>query len=175
MKKFLLFGIFILAGGAALLRGYALPCLTLRLPDHNNKRIFSAPLKPGQRFTLAYRHSVEKTRVEGIFQMADPPGILVVETRMTSVGTGLPNTFQERTRREGEWMVVDEGLSPLPPFRFFVATINQARLITPNQRFDLSTLPQGTIVRLGTESLSLFSHLLDRIRALGAFKPPNPS
>ncbi|MCG8567069.1 MAG: DUF1850 domain-containing protein [Desulfobacterales bacterium] len=146
--------------GLFLLSGYPISCLTLRLPDQNNRLIFSAPLDPGEHFTLAYRHSVEKPRVEGIFQMADPPGILAMETRMTSVGTGLPNTFGERTRREGEWMVVDEGMVPLPPFRFFIATINRGKLLTPKAEFNLAALPQGTIVLVGAEQIPLARHLL---------------
>ena len=140
----------------AVLQGLSFSALTIRLPDEGDRLAFVVPLKAGERFTLAYRHSVEKTAVEGIFQVADPAGILAVETRMTSVGTGLPNTFAGRTRREGEWMVVDEGMAPIPAFRFFIVKINKTRIRTPHRELDLMVLPPGTIIVVGVERLPLY-------------------
>ncbi|MCG8567257.1 MAG: DUF1850 domain-containing protein [Desulfobacterales bacterium] len=140
----------------AALQGIYFTALTIRLPDQNDKIAFMVPMETGERFTLAYRHSVEKTAVQGIFQLSEEPGILAVETRMTSVGTGLPNTFSKRTRREGKWMVVDEGMAEIPPFRFFIATVNQSRIHTPHRELDLMALPQGTIIVVGVEQLPLY-------------------
>ena len=72
-----------------------LSSITIRLPENNNEIIHLIPVDVGDRFSLSYRHSVEKTLVKGIFQVSRVPSILAVETRMTSVGTGLPNTFSK--------------------------------------------------------------------------------
>ena len=156
-KKHLIAALICLAGLAvAALQGLHFTALTIRLPDQNNKLAFVVPMETGERFTLVYRHSVEKTWIKGVFQVGQGPGILTVETRMTSVGTGLPNTFPNRTRQEGEWLVVDEGMAPIPPFRFFLARINRPLIKTPRRDLDLLLLNQGTIILVGVESLPIY-------------------
>ncbi len=156
-KKHLITTLLCLAGLAlAALQGIHFTALAIRLPDQNNKLAFVVPMETGERFSLVYRHSVEKTWVKGIFQLSEKPGILAVETRMTSVGTGLPNTFSNRTHREGEWLVVDEGMAEIPPFRFFIAKVNQPLVKTPRRDLDLLLLPQGTLIVVGVERLPIY-------------------
>jgi hypothetical protein len=136
--------------------------ITIRLPENNNKIIILIPVDVGDRFSLTYRHSVEKTLVKGIFQVSQVPSILAVETRMTSVGTGLPNTFFKRTSRDGKWIVVDEQKKEIDNFRFFISRVNNTYLTTPDGTIDLMTIPSGTVIVLGVEKISLIRYLLYR-------------
>lgn len=137
-----------------------LTSLTIRLPHAHDKIFFLALLEPGERFSLTYRHSVEKTMVQGVFQVSEVPSMLAVETRMTSVGTGLPNTFSQRTTREGPWIVVDEENKEIDSFRFFISQINTPVMTTPKETLDLNTLPSGTVILLGVEKISLIRYFL---------------
>jgi len=138
--------------------------ITIRLPKDNNKIIHLIPVDTGERFSLTYRHSVEKTLVKGIFQVSQVPSILAVETRMTSVGTGLPNAFSKRTSRDGKWIVVDEEKKEIENFRFFISRVNNTYLTTPGGIIDLITLPSGTVIVVGVERISLIRYLLFNVR-----------
>ena len=134
--------------------------ITVRLPDNDNKLIHLIAVHPRDMFSLTYRHSVEKTLVKGVFQVSSTPAMLAVETRMTSVGTGLPNTFSKRTTREGKWIVVDEENRAIDSFRFFISRVNTPFLSTPKGIIDLNLLPSGTIILLGVEKISLARYLI---------------
>jgi hypothetical protein len=154
---------FFIIGAAGLflaLQFIKLSSITVRLPENNNEIIHLIPVDVGDRFSLSYRHSVEKTLVKGIFQVSRVPSILAVETRMTSVGTGLPNTFSKRTSRDGKWIVVDEEKKEIDNFRFFISRVNNTYLTTPSGIIDLMTLPSGTVIVLGVAKISLISYLL---------------
>lgn len=77
--------------------------------------------------------------------------LVATETRMTSVGTGLPNCEPGRTRREGEWIVVDEGRRKLPAIRFYHTTVNQTRLTVAGQPLDFDAVQSGNLLLIGVE------------------------
>lgn len=157
-KQFFIF----IIGAAGLflaLQFIKLGSITIRLPGDNYKIIHLIPVDEGDRFSLTYHHSVEKTLVKGIFQVSGVPSILAVETRMTSVGTGLPNTFSKRTSRDGKWIVVDEEKKEIDNFRFFISRVNNTYLTTPGGTIDLMTLPSGTVIVVGVEEISLIRYL----------------
>ena len=108
---------------------------------------------------LSYRHSVELTAVEGRFKVGPQSEILAVETRMESVGTGLPNAYPERTRTEDGWLVVDEGQKPIGPIRFFVVPINKTRLNIAGRSIDLMILKSGTLIQVSAERIFLITWL----------------
>jgi len=162
-KKFFIF-IIGTAGFFLALQFIQLNSITVRLPENNNKIIHLIPVDTGDRFSLTYRHSVEKTLVKGIFQVSRVPSILAVETRMTSVGSGLPNTFFKRTSRDGKWIVVDEEKKEIDNFRFFISRVNNTYLTTPNGTIDLMKLPSGTVILLGVEKISLIRYFLFNVR-----------
>ena len=112
--------------------------------------------------SLRYRHSVELTAVEGRFIIGPKSEILAVETRMESVGTGLPNAFPERTKTEDGWLVVDEGQRPVGPIRFFVVPINKPRLVIAGRLVDLMKLETGTLVQVSAEKMFLISWWLNK-------------
>jgi hypothetical protein len=82
---------------------------------------------------------------------------------MASVGTGLPNTYPDRTRREGDWFVVDEKMREVGGFRFFLSAINQTRLSTGGKPIDLGSIKAGSIIILNVERVSLLRWLLWRV------------
>ena len=150
---------------AILLLLYVIPVaiFTLRLPRQSSVLAAAVWVKRGQVIRLSYRHSVELTRVEGWFQIGPGPSLLLRETRTTSVGTGLPNTYPDRTRREGEWFVVDEKMQEVGGFRFFLSPINQTRLWTAEKPINLSSIKAGSIITMNVERLSLLQWLLWRV------------
>lgn len=160
--KRMVLGMTVLAGLMAALQLLTFPAVAVRLPDQGNSLACLAVIEAGEPFSLDYRHSVEKTRVRGVFTVSENGSMKAVETRMTSVGTGLPNTFVSRTRKEGDWIIVDEQNRTLEPFRFFIQPVNQTKLTLPGMQFDLMQLPGGTIVRIGVEKVSLFEILWAR-------------
>ena len=158
VKRNLLIIFVVAAGLFFLLQLVKLDSITVRLPANNHKIWYLIPADTGDQFSLTYRHSVEKTLVKGIFQVSKTPSILAVETRMTSVGTGLPNTNFKRTSREGKWIVVDEGKKAIDNFRFFISSVNKTFLTTSNGTIDLMTLPSGTVILVGVERIPLLAY-----------------
>jgi len=159
---------------ALLLVLYLIPVdiFTLRLPRQASSLSAAVRVKSGQVIRLSYRHSVELMRVEGRFQIGPGPSLLLKETRTTSVGTGLPNTYPDRTRREGDWFVVDEKLREVGGFRFFLSPINQTRLATAGKPIDLSAIRAGSIIIMNVERVSLLRWLLWRIGSVPWFPEP---
>jgi len=86
---------------------------------------------------------------------------------MTSVGTGLPNSSPERTRRDGEWIVVDEGLKKLEDgLRFYLSPVNRTRLIAAGQHISLDKIKAGSLILVDVERISLIKWLLWRFAAI---------
>ena len=152
----------ILAVFALLLTGfsylYRMPVFLILLPETHASVFFLERVSPGDEIVLTYRHSVEKTLVKGIFQVSNTPSLQAKETWMTSVGTGLPNTFSERTRTLGEWLVVDEGLKEIENFRFFISSVNETRMDTPSGGPNLAALPSGTIIAPDVVNMRLLTY-----------------
>ena len=145
---------------------YPIDVFTLRLPKQEFKQIAAIRINQGQEIIIAYRHSVERTRVEGCFTIGPGPALYAKETRMTSVGTGLPNSSPDRTRRDGKWIVVDEGLKKLEDgLRFYLSPVNQTRLIAAGQHIGLEKIKTGSIILVDVERVSLMKWFLWRLAA----------
>ena len=125
--------------------------VTVRLPREQGLLIAARKAREGDRLTLSYRHSVEKTMVQGVFGVGPETGLLALETRMESTGTGLPNVAQGRSRREGSWRVVDEQGRPIPGFRFFYLPLNETRLILAGTDLDLGRAGPGSVLFIDAE------------------------
>ena len=147
---------------------------TLRLPRQSSTLAAAVRVKTGQVIRLSYRHSVELMRVEGWFQIGRGPTLLLRETRTTSIGTGLPNTYPNRTRREGDWFVVDEKMLEVGGFRFFLSPINQTRLSTAGKPIDLGSIKAGSIITMNVERVSLLRWLLWRVGSVQWFPEHEP-
>ncbi len=135
---------------------------TVRLPRSDNRLFRAVNTPPGSQIRLKYLHSVEKTAVEGRFVIGKGSVLQAVQTRMTSVGTGLPNTLPGRTRREGDWIVVDEGFQEIPGFDFLLAPINRTRLVVRDTPIPVEDLASGSVIRLDVEKIRLGQWVLWR-------------
>ena len=100
--------------------------------------------------------------VEGVFTIGPGPVLQAKETRMTSVGTGLPNTRVAQTRQEGQWLVVDEGLANVSGFDFFIASVNATRLMVNGTAVAVDTLASGSVIRIDVERVRLLEWLFWR-------------
>ncbi len=154
---------FILATGSLLiwvLGLWPLQSVTVRLPKKNDQLIAVIHVSPRDDIRLSYRHSVELTRVEGLFRVDAQSRLLAVETRMESTGTGLPNTSPGRTTFENGWLVVDEQQKPLDSLRFFVVPINQTQLFIAGHSVDIDVLEGGTLIEVAPQRIRMFQWVL---------------
>ena len=127
--------------------------LTLRLPRRQYRVVRAARVRPGDPVILTYHHSVEGGLVQGRFLVESGPRLVLVETRMDSVGTGLPNTGQANNRRQGNWQVKDEGRKPFSGMRFFYSPLNRTRLEAAGQKLSLQALPAGSLLFISVEKV----------------------
>jgi len=126
--------------------------LTVRLPRQDFRLVGAARVSKDASFELEYLHSVERTKVVGRFTIDEKQKLLATETRMMSVGTGMPNTEPERTRREGDWIVVDEKNRVLPDIRFYYVSVNDTNLNVAGRPLELDTVRSGSLLRIGVET-----------------------
>lgn len=127
--------------------------ITVRLSQEEARLVRAVPARSGETVRLSYNHSVEKTPVEGVFVIADGPSLRIRETRMASVGTGLPNTVPERTRREGEWIVVDEGMKQIDGLPFRWVDINLTQLTVGATPVPLAGVRSGSLLLFNVEGV----------------------
>jgi hypothetical protein len=127
--------------------------VTVRLPKMDDDLVTAYRVSAEDLIRLAYRHSVELTGVEGQFKVDADSEIRAIETRLESVGTGLPNAAPERSRVEGDWLVVDEEERSVGTLRFFLVPINQTRLIIADQPVSLNDLAPGTLIEIAAQRL----------------------
>lgn len=142
---------------------YQTTVVTLRLPRRGD-RLVSAALVSRRNPPMVrvdYRHSVELTPVVGLFKVG-PEGLLAHQTRISSTGTGLPNDESARTRREGEWLVVDEGDRPVE-FRFFYQPINRLKIAVGDENLPLTGIRPGDVLCLDRERILFWRWLAWRI------------
>ena len=130
-----------LAGGLLLLAGalyFDRPELVV-IDSKANRVLLRTPVRPGDRFTLSYLHSVAKSRVSGTFEITRDYTISVKETAFGSFGPGLPDV------RVGDDYEVKEGVirlknlsQTLPELTFFVHPYTEHRLNVRGRTLDLS-------------------------------------
>ena len=136
--------------------------VTVRLPRQGDALFDAVRVAPGDKIRLQYRHSVEKTLVAGVFAVGAGPVLQTAETRMTSVGTGLPNTRADDTRREGQWLVVDEKMKAIDGFDFFISSVNATRLTVGDTAIAVDTLTSGSVIRIDVRRIRLLDWILWR-------------
>jgi len=134
--------------------------VTVMLPKEEGRRIAVVRVSGRDTITLRYRHSVERTWVEGDFIVGPESNLLALETRVESVGTGLPNAVPKRTTKRNGWLVIDEERRPMESIRFFIVPINQARLTIADQVIPLARLEDGTLIEVTAGKTRLMKWLL---------------
>jgi hypothetical protein len=108
---------------------------------------------PRERFTLSYLHSLSRTRVSGVFEVAAGGDLVVRETSFGTFGPGLPEL------REGDRWEIRDGVirqfglnQRVPELSLFVHPYTEHRLEVAGRTLDLSaTLPAGTLVKIAIE------------------------
>ncbi len=116
-----------------------LPVQTLEVRSRRADRvIFREQTEPGDVFTFAYIHSIEKIPIEGVFAVEADGALRVVETRFPSYGAGLPSQATGKSE-DGKWMVAPGG-QKLPEFSFYISPINRPSLRMEAKTLDLTNL-----------------------------------
>ena len=139
------------SAGMILILAYALwPILVLEvsLPRQGGKFITGTRVSAGDPVLIQYRHSVDLTQVEGLFSVGSDSGLVAVETRFESAGTGLPGSFSGKAVRKGAWWVVNEGGRPIDAFRFYIVPINKTRLTVADCNMSIGDLDSGTLIQI---------------------------
>ena len=136
-----------------------LTVLAIRLPRQNFKTMRVFIVKPNAKIRLSYLHSVEHTQVEGIFYIDTNGKLRILETRMASVGTGLPNDVPERSHREKECLIVDEKRQAVNRLSFYIVPINKTHLYVDSREIPLSKLPAGTLIHIEAERIRFYTGL----------------
>ena len=145
---------------------WSLKAVSVVLPKEAGRLIYATVVDQDDEIRLRYRHSVELTWVEGLFKVDQNTRLLAIETKMESVGTGLPNTASDRTRLEEGQIVVDEKYQPLASLRFYLVPINQTRLMIAGQKVNIDDLEEGTLIEIAARNISALKWLLWRYAAI---------
>ena len=125
-----------------------------------NRTLLRVTVRPGDRFTLSYLHSVAKSRVTGTFEVTRDYEISVKETTFGSFGPGLPDV------RPGDDYEVKGGLirlkvnQTIPGFFFAVYPYTEHRLEIGGRALDLSKEVEAG----GRVSITLRPPLAHRVR-----------
>ena len=143
----------ILAAAAAVLF-WPVEVLTVRALRMASAAMVALPVTAGSDVRINYRHSVERTPVEGRFEVGEGQHLVAVQTRFTSNGSGLPNTAASRMHREGDWFVVDEQRRQVSPLRFYLQSVNQTRLSVDGRDVDLSAFRSGNLLGIRVERVA---------------------
>ena len=140
--------------------------LEVSLPRKGDRLIAAMRVRAGDPVLIQYRHSVELIEVEGLFLVGPESGLIAVETRFESSGSGLPNSSPERTSLKDGWLVVDEKNRPLEAFRFYIVPINQTRLTVAGKPIPIAALDSGTLIQLKSFEISQMEWLFSMNRSV---------
>lgn len=85
--------------------------------------------------------------------------LLLLETRMESVGTGLPIEANECIGKEGRWRVAGGNPMVLPELRFRYHEINKLRLQYNEKQISLGCPGENELLTLQVEKIRLAHYL----------------
>lgn len=152
-RRFAALTVAVLLTAAVAIMAWPLDVLTVRALRFASGAMAVIPVTPGSDVRILYRHSVERTPVEGRFEVDKTRELVAVQTRFTSNGSGLPNTAVARMHREGAWFVVDEQRRPVSPLRFYLQAVNRTRLTVDGRAVDLSAFRSGNLLGIRVERI----------------------
>jgi hypothetical protein len=112
-------------------------------------------LPPERLLVLRYLHSVEGTPVEGHFRITPERTFQLVQTRFTSVATGLPTASEDNPERLGEWFTVNESISAITRLRFLTIPENELQLQIGPDTLDIGRIQEAGVVELEIRRSSL--------------------
>jgi len=157
-KKLLLTGIF-LAISSLVLCLASITAVTVRLHSEGDMLVFAVPASENAMFTISYLHSVEKSMVQGIFSVNSDKQLLLMETRMESVGTGLPIEAKECIGKEGTWRVAGREPMVLPELRFRYHRMNNLHMEYNGKPIPAECTREDDLIILKVEKISVTTYL----------------
>ncbi|MBE0558058.1 MAG: DUF1850 domain-containing protein [Proteobacteria bacterium] len=150
--------IFLFLSAALILAAGLFPVRVLQIDDLRADRgVFVRSIKTGDRFTLTYRHSVERCLIWDFFRIDGEHRIVLDETMFASSNTGLPSvlTGQERfTRGEKASRISNIGRI-LPAIEIWVDRRYDNTLEFDSQKVLLAALAGDTLLRLRIRRIAL--------------------
>lgn len=105
-----------------------------------NQNIYNITVKPNDRFTLSYIHSVSRRPVSGTFIITDRGKIKPLSTEFDSFGPGLPDLEVSTVYEMKDGLIIiyhDE--EPREQIRLFVSPLTGERLIINGIEYDLTS------------------------------------
>lgn len=135
------------------------PVHVLQIEDPRKDRVvFVRSLKPGDRFSLMYRHSVELCQVWDYFRIDGQYRLVLDETVFGSSNTGLPSVLGD-----GEWFTRGATASRisnmrriLPAVEIWVNRRYENTLEFGGRKIRLPELAGDTLLRLRIRTVTLF-------------------
>ncbi|MFC7237233.1 DUF1850 domain-containing protein [Saliphagus sp. GCM10025317] len=119
------------------------PERTLVIQDADSgETLLEQPVENGERVTLAYTHSVEKTPVEDVY-VVDGDQLRMTEMRFKSHGAGLP--ADESMERADGWFVVERS-STYSQLRVAPGSVAGHELLVGEDQYDLVAMSDGPVV-----------------------------
>ena len=133
--------IIILSSLAALFFFSLIPCHVLRIEAaRKNRTVFVHIIRPNDRFSTSYIHSVELCPVREYFKIDRKFRVVLYETTFSSCNTGLPTTLSgdEKLHTDGDHLRISNMHRILPQLDLWV-----------NEKYDNTlTLGDGGILKL---------------------------
>jgi len=159
-KYVALFGLFIVIIIIIIL--FFIPAYTLEFRSFSNGELyFIQRVKPDDKFTLKYKHSVELSPVWEIFIIDKDYQIVLIETDFLDHGAGLPYTAFENeifVDEDGKFKIKNMHRIMPSPIYYMVGTIYENTLYFKNKEINFSLLVGDKILTIEIYRNNFFNY-----------------
>jgi len=142
---------------------FSMSVYTLELKTfEENKIIFRQRIKPGDKFTLKYTHSVALTPVWEMFEIDKKYQITLIETDFLDHGAGLPYaTFEDEIfmEEEGRFKIKNMHRVIPTPIYYRIGAIRENIFYFKDKEINLSSLVGDRLLTLEINKNNLFNYL----------------
>jgi len=128
--------------------------------ESEEKKVKQTIVVPQKKFTLSYIHSVQKTPVYEVFEIAEDNKLILIETTFSSLGVGLPYTQEngdfrneqgkfKLTGLNREFTSIPIRVSPIPKHTITVGEKTYALLsfVAPDDLVKITAADRWMLVR----------------------------
>lgn len=147
--------------------GLFLPIHRLMIIDQKNGKIIkSFPVKNGEKFTVCFTHSVERTPWYEIYYIENNNEIFLKETIFFSYGAGLPATTEYKFSLGKEGMNITNYNQKIEPLIYRVgAVIADHRLMIKNKEIHLNEITKPfNPVLIQAKKMSIYEYLIKEVK-----------